>query len=396
MSPDFSFQHAGVSQQELEPLLAAVRPAQDVVQSTLAAHAYNEPLSFVRLPFDSDYHAEILQLTRAKQALKPRLIFLIGIGGSNLGTLAVHQALQDVLYNDLLEENSDKPLFYCADALDDAKNSALAKLIERVLTRREKVLCIIVSKSGTTYETKNNAAFFTDILKKYHPQDYAEYIVAITDKNSALWQQAEQANYARLAIPQQVGGRFSVFSAVGLFPLALLGIDIEQLCAGARHAAQAREHAALRAAILFYHYKKNFFVHDFFIFHEAYQNIGLWYRQLLAESLGKQNKGMLPTVSMAVDLHSQIQLYFGGPRCRITTFISPKKQAQEELIFKAVCAAYEKEQQPFMTFSLENDAFAVGALLQSLMIEIVYLGHLMNVPVFDQPQVELYKKEMAH
>ena len=391
MPLQFSYNHSLVQEKDIQNYLDVLAPLREKIQKTAQATDYSEPLSFVHLPYDITYHDQILQVVHEKQQLKPSLIFLIGIGGSNLGTLAIHQALQGTYYNDLKKT----PQFFCADTVDAEKNKALAQLIEQELKQQNKVLFIIVSKSGTTLETQLNADFFIEILKKYYPENYAEQIVAITDKNSPLWQQAQQNNYAALEIPKEIGGRFSVFSAVGLFPLALLGIDIQQLLLGAQKAIANDHIAAERAAILFHHYQAGLSVHDLFILQTSYQAVGIWYRQLMAESLGKQGKGMLPTVSTAVDLHSQIQLYLGGPRCRITTFIAVENQSPfQQKLAQAIPTTYHKEKLPFMTFSLKNDSFSLGYLLQSMMLEIVYLGQLMEVPVFDQPQVELYKQEM--
>lgn len=391
MPLDFIYKHALVPGKEIRKNFSLMEYIRVQVKKLIHEKSYVEPLSFVQLPFDVAYQEKILQLAYEKQKLEPSLVILIGIGGSNLGALAVHQVLQGVYYNDF----DRKPKFFCADTVDKENNQALAVLVEQELKKGEKVLFVIISKSGTTMETTMNADFFIKIIKKYDPQNYHEQIMVITDKDSPLRQQAQEKNYDLIEIPHQVGGRFSVFSAVGLFPLVMLRIDIKQFIAGAQQALEDDYSAARRAAILFYHYKNNFFVHDLFFFQSSYQAVGVWYRQLMAESLGKQGKGMLPTVTMAVDLHSQIQLYFGGPRYRITTFFEITHQSLfQQQLAQAVQTTYKKQKLPFMTFSLENDSFSVGYLLQSMMLEIVYLGYLMQIPVFNQPEVEFYKQEM--
>ena len=374
----------------------------------LQGRGYQDPLGFVNVPFDTDYQAKIMAAAREKKNLKPKLILLIGIGGSNLGTLAVHEALNGLYYNDLTQG----PLFYCADAVDVDSLYALHMIVEKVLQRDEQVLLIVVSKSGTTTETAANAQLFCDLLKRYRPDDYHKYMVAITDKDSFLWRQATTIGCQILEVPQQVGGRFSVFTAVALFPLALLGIDIEQLCAGARLACEDDEAAAQRAIWLFDGMQKNL-IHDLFIFDASWAAVGAWYRQLIAESLGKNAQDVIiPTISTAVDLHSQIQLYFGGPAIRQTifliaepqydlklqgsTFFDKKRSLTEvqKVIEKGVQQAYQQAGLRYTTMTVQKNAAAVGHWLQSAMLTTVYLGHLMKVNVFDQPQVELYKKEI--
>jgi glucose-6-phosphate isomerase len=400
--------NCGIERSTLKEILGQLAPVQKHLASVHAQQGYNESTSCINLPFDAVYHAEIMACVVQKKALHPRLILLIGIGGSNLGTCALYEALRGVYYNEAAQAFGG-PLFYCADTLDVDKNKSLKVIVENVLKQGDYILIISVSKSGTTMETTLNTDYFIELLQQYHPKKYQDYVVVITDQNSVAWHRAETEGYAKLAIPKQVGGRFSVFSAVGLFPLAMLGVDIDALCSGARDTVNAsldslESDAAISAAILWNQYQQGRFIHDSFFFDAAFETVGKWYRQLMAESLGKDGKGMLPTVSMGtVDLHSMAQLYFGGPHNRFTTFFPamvPEHEngpmaSMQNVIVKAVQEAYGKAGLPFVTFhGLEKNEKQLGALLQFKMLEIIFLGYLMQVNVFNQPQVELYKQEV--
>lgn len=382
-------------------------------------------LSGVAQSFIPDQHMlrSIVALAQKKQALQPTLLVVIGIGGSSLGTLAVYEALYT---------QSNGLRLLCADTVDATLTQDLYEAVRQELQQGGQVLLMIVSKSGKTTETLVNASLFVELLKEQRPQTYQDFVVIITDAGSPLWEIAEKQSYERLEIPQHIGGRFSVFTAAGLFPLAMAEIDIEQLCAGAEQALRdtaqidGKNYAALSAAVLYNQYQSGKHIHDTFVFTPYLASWGAWYRQLLGESIGKRyNKqgqevcvGITPTVSVGSnDLHSVAQLYLGGPYDKMTTFvhlagISPLKIPQNEFsvvdgvqlsgksisvvqdaIFAGTREAYAHDGRPFMHIELEDlNAFELGYLMQMKMFEIIYLGLLFDINVFDQPQVELYKK----
>lgn len=403
----FSYQHAGVADHSIKKLTAQ-----------LSVQKLNNIA-------DAQTRAQIQDLAEKLYArVRPTFVVVIGIGGSSLGTQAVYEALRDHLEPDTY--------FFCADTVDGHMTHDLYVKIERELSCGTQFVFVIVSKSGKTTETMVNAAVFVDLLREFYPEKYHEYIVVITDKNSPLWNIAEEHNYAKLEVPHDVGGRFSVFTAVGLFPLALQGIDIEQLCEGAEQAQQdctqvdENNYAATSAAILYEQYQAGKRIHDTFVFAPYLAQCGAWYRQLLGESIGKRyNKqgqevrvGIVPTVSVGSnDLHSVAQLYLAGPYDIMTTFVSvkaklwvkipqnefscvdgielggPGVEVVQEAIFAGTQEAYVQDGRPFMRIELEDlNAFELGYLMQMKMYEIVYLGMLFDINVFDQPQVELYKK----
>lgn len=347
---------------------------------------------------------------------------VVGIGGSNLGTIAVQEALFGRFYNEHIPETK----VYFADTVDTDYLWDIVLLVEQELEAGKNILLNVVSKSGTTTETIANFELFLELLKRYKKEDWYEHVVVTTDQGSMLWKWAVEYNVIVLAIPKIVGGRYSVFSAVGLFPLGMMNVAIEQLCTGAESVIDScigagdTNIAAVRAVLLFAQYKKNIPIHDLFLFSVDLKSIGRWYRQLMAESLGKDGKGLMPTISIgSTDLHSMAQLYLGGPNNRFTTFVTIEKSKSNivlptfddfeklvaniqgipvssimQAIFNSVYTVYKKQQLPFCSITLpEKSAFYVGQLLQTMMMEIMYLGFLFGVNPFDQPHVQLYKKE---
>nr|MBA3955004.1 hypothetical protein [Candidatus Dependentiae bacterium] len=288
-----------------------------------------------------------------------------------------------------------------------------------------------VTKSGNTTETLVNGAFFIELLKKYKPHKYQEYMVVITDYDSPLYTIAQQERYNLLEIPKLVGGRYSVFSAVGLFPLALVGIPIQELMAGARVILDAyfsgSSDAAVSAALIYTHFKSGKNIHDTFLFSPHLYMLGNWYRQLVGESLGKKlsledvlvETGMTPTVSIGTtDLHSVAQLYLGGPRDKFTSFVQVAFEPQvytvpneaittpvsslvgktvatiKKAIFEGVEQAYASEHRPFVTITLpERSAYSLGQYMMFKICETISIGHLLGINAFDQPAVELYKEK---
>jgi len=386
---------------------------------------------FAKLPNTPVMVTKIKAVIQAKKALRPTALVVIGIGGSNLGTVAVHALLNGKLYNE--EQPTTK--IYFADTVDSDYILDITMLIEQELQKENTIILNIISKSGGTTETVANAEIFLAILKRYRPVDYQKCVVVTTDYDSALWQLAEKEQFTTLEIPKLVGGRYSVLSAVGLFPLGLIGVDIQELLNGALsmnalcvNDAIEQNLAASSAAIQHALYKRNIAIHDTFIFSVDGESLGKWYRQLVGESLGKEFNvkgerapvGITPTVSLgSTDLHSVGQLYLGGPVRHFTTFVTFKKLISEvqvpvfknfehlvaniqgkslpwimQAIEQGVKAAYLKNNRPFASLVIpEKSAFCVGQFLQLKMFEIVYLGYLLGVNPFDQPNVESYKQE---
>ncbi|CDK30586.1 glucose-6-phosphate isomerase [Candidatus Babela massiliensis] len=400
---------------------------------------YNTKYAFLNLANDFNLVREVNQMILKAKNLKPRIFLLIGIGGSNLGTLGLFNSIFGNLYNlkNILDsQDLNRTLFYCADTIDDYYLSDLIFIVERELKSGYNVLINIVSKSGKTIETSINAYIFIDLIKKYK-SNYQDYIFVTTDKDSLLYNISKKENYNILEIPKLVGGRFSVLSAVGLFPIGFFVKDfcsIEDILVYHQDAIKRYlscdlniNYALISASITYFNYQyryKN--ISDLFIFSPDLKFLGSWYRQLVGESLGKKfdnNKnlkevGITPTISIAtIDLHSVVQLYLAGPRDKTTTFLSFKNESnnikvdsslfdcdlyQKNLsitfiknsILNGVKSAYQKDQRPFMSIELrEKNLESLIDFMVFKMLETIYIGTLFNINVFDQPEVELYKQE---
>ena len=283
---------------------------------------YETAYAALSTPFDSGVVAQVKETAKQIKLLNPTLLLLVGIGGSNMGTLAIVQAL----FGTMLNEISSGIKFYCADTIDNNYDDAFLSIVEKEFASGGNVVICIVTKSGTTTETLINGSLFVQMLKNHRPDDYQKFVVCITDKNAPIWTVAQENSYMTLEVPKKVGGRYSVFSAVGLFPLALLDVDIDQLCLGARetlneclHADLSINPAAQSALLLYEHYKAGYMIHDLFVFAPDLFMLGNWYKQLIGESLGKKidregkivEVGFTPVVSVGTtDLHSVAQLYW--------------------------------------------------------------------------------------
>lgn len=389
---------------------------------------YVEPESSINLPTDNSTLERVKAVVTQKVTDRLRYSIVVGIGGSNLGTKAVYDAILG--YGDLLEPARFPRLLF-AETTDSEWLDRLVSLV-RTLDAPDELLVTLISKSGGTTETIANFEILMQAMReKFGPVD--DRVVVITDEDSKLWQAAANKNIDSIAIPQPVGGRYSVLSAVGLLPLHSIGMDIDGLLRGADEMLtqcldDENNIALTSAAVLFMEQKGGRHINDNFFFHPELESLGKWYRQLMGESVGKEQSltgetvhaGITPTVSLgSTDLHSVGQLYLGGPRDKFTTFISSNSRIKAEMvpddryfpelvpmisgksasgvmgaIFEGVKAAYQKAELPFMEVVLENiDESSIGAYMQFKMLEMMYLGQLLNVNSFDQPNVEAYKIE---
>jgi len=419
-----------VADHELQKVGDQLKPEIAKIQQALM-QGYDSDYASINLSTDMRMFDIVRAVIAEKKSLQPTMLIVVGIGGSNLGTMAVHEALHGKLYN----ENSPEIKVYWADTVDADYMANITVLMERALQQGHNILLNVVSKSGTTIETIANFQVLLALLKKYKQQDYSRYVVVTTDKDSKLWQLAQEEHFVFMEIPKNVGGRYCVLSAAGLFPLGMLGVDIQDLLEGARSVMPeytdthiAENPAALSACILATQYRDGKNIHDTFLFSNELEALGKWYRQLCAESIGKEYDrsgkrvtiGITPTVSIgSTDLHSVGQLYLSGMRTMFTTFVTvatsandmmvPYMQGYDNLaeniqdktlkslmhaIEKGVQKAYQKNEIPYVSIVLpEKSAFYLGQFLQCKMLEIMYLGYLLEVNPFDQPNVELYKQE---
>ncbi|MDO8520757.1 MAG: hypothetical protein Q7S52_01450 [bacterium] len=414
------------------------------------AEKYDTLESALFLPKDADILAEAKRLAKQYAGAQLQYVIVIGIGGSNLGTKAVYDALRGA-YDPAPKPSSifglegratiphagwfsrhQLPKLFFLDTLSEEALRALHELLEARVRHSDQVLINIVSKSGTTVESVANFELLYQTLAKRFP-DIASRVIATTDRDSALWKKGKERGFGILEIPAPVGGRFSVFSAVGLFPLLVAGIDVEGFCRGGGEMLErvlsterAANDAIMSAEEIFAAQKSGCVMLNLFFFHPELESLGKWERQLVAESLGKEkdlsgnivHAGITPIVSIAsVDLHSMAQLYFGGPRDKFTMLIHARKEKSADIpkegplaglvaglsekstteimsaIFQGVKAAYNDNALPCAEVELpEISAYTLGAYMEWRMATVIYLAKLMNVNAFDQPNVEDYKK----
>ena len=387
------------------------------------ADVYEKDESSILVPHDSSHLHAVEQVLEAKFEKRLKYVLVIGIGGSNLGTKAIYDGLYGY-FDVVLGDAFPKMLFM--DTTNPSLADAIGDVLDAKVSHRKEILINIVSKSGSTTETVANAEFVLSELQKKHKK-ILQRVVITTDKGSVLDGIAQEKGIHTLHLPDKVGGRFAVFTAVGLFPLAAVGINIRELLAGAKGMRDfcldedpKKNPAALSAATLYELSKKKKIVNDNFIFNAELESLGKWYRQLMAESIGKNGKGMIPTVSIgSTDLHSMAQLYFDGPKSVCTTFIHADStieypKVSQDRVFESVAPAltgktfvdiirairigvkktYLKQKLPYTEVILNNvSEKSLGEFMQFKMMEIMFLGKLMRINPFDQPSVELYKAE---
>jgi glucose-6-phosphate isomerase len=412
-----------LTESEIESTLKSLEAYHNKIIEVLKSDDYVFSECTLNLPKDEQVLREVMEMVSQKKTTDLKYVVVIGIGGSNLGTKAVYDALYG--FYEVYEGNRFPKIIFL-DTQDEVALEKCVSLLSKCSKKTEFVINAI-SKSGSTTETMVNLEVLYNSLKNVFG-DLNDRMVFTTVSDSKMHLQAEKNNISTLFMPNMVGGRYSVFSNVGMFPLALAGMNIKKLRLGAeklrelfgKNTVDISNAPAVSASVLYLLNKKGFTISDTFTFVPQLESFGKWYRQLMGESIGKNSKGITPTVSSgSVDLHSVAQLYLDGPNDKITTFISLDKpqnkiKVSEELSFPIIDVikdrsvydvmsaivngtkkTYENLKRPFMSIQIDNvDEEGLGYLLQFKMIEMMYLGKLLNVNTFDQPAVELYKVEV--
>jgi len=341
-------------------------------------------------------------------------LIVVGIGGSNLGLEAVHE---------VLGENSVR-----LHTLDTTSAFEIQQLIGRLATIKsvKKLAVCVISKSGNTAETLVNAGVLLDVLEQRFKKTIYEQTLFIGNSGTSFMKTGKRLGVICVPMPEIIGGRYSVATEVALVPLALLGHDTDAFIAGVLDTTHEEfESAVAENAVRVHHYiTKNFTHYNFFAFEKRLEKLGAWYRQLTAESLGKEfhkdkspvKKGFVPTVSTPVELHSVGQLYMSGLDGVYTDFVTfddeennfkvPKKgisklygkfdvQEVATALYGGVMAAYKERSLPYRStiFDDGNLAYSLGLFMGMRMLETMYIAELMNINAFDQPNVELYKNK---
>ena len=357
-------------------------------------------------------------------------VLVLGIGGSALGGMAMTEALLKPYWNLLSEEQRDgMPRIFFLDNIDPDTMTGLLDFLDL-----SKTLVNVITKSGSTAETMSQFMIVKDRLEKELGDNYRYNIVATTDKRTGILRQiAEQEGYKTFVVPDDVGGRFSVFSAVGLLPMALVGIDIDAVVNGIKDMDLAlkntdiKENIAAQNALIHYlmDTKKGKNMSVMMPYSSRLKYVSDWYVQLWAESLGKNKDnegndvhvGPTPIKALgATDQHSQIQLYNEGPNNKIINFIRVENfdnileipnifeytginylagktvnrlMNAEADSTRVALADYER---PTVTISIPKvDAYNLGQLLYMFEVQTAIAGALYNINTFNQPGVEQAK-----
>ncbi len=394
-----------------------------------AVEAQRETLGFLSLPSNTALlNATLAVAEQARGRFDD--VLLLGIGGSALGPIALRTALRPVAWNTLpLEARDGFPRLHVLDNVDPGTiTSVLARL------DLHRTIVLVVSKSGGTVETMAQYLIVRDALARAVGEARAhEHLVFVTDPEvGALRRVARAEQITTLDIPPNVGGRFSVFTAVGMLPAALIGIDVRGLLAGAADItarAASRDLADNPAGVFavlqwLADTRHGRHIHALMPYADPLRDIASWFVQLWAESLGKSRPDgsltgptPLPAVG-ATDQHSQVQLFMEGPRDKTVMFVAVRGREQDgpiparhgdipELSYlrghslgelldierRATAGALAARGRFNATITLDSvDAWHVGALLQMFALATAYAGALYGVNAFDQPGVELGKQ----
>ena len=403
------YKDCGFSLKEIKAVARQLEHRLKELHEVVDQRKYSDDAASLVLPVDTR-HAAAARVF-ANQCKDAGLVIVVGIGGSNLGTLAVQQAV--------LGKHYDRVMY--ADTTDPDSVFDIVTRAKQVLKHGKQVVVNIVSKSGTTLETAANASVILDALGTKNV-----FVLVTSDSGSPLEAVARRHSFHTLQVPKHVGGRYSAFSCVGLFPLAALGVDISGLMEGAQtmlynclRTDVSRNPALLLASISYLHWKKGRKLQNTFVFSNGLDGMDKWYRQLLSESLGKTPKaGIYPTQATgSTDLHSMGQLWLAGPDLAFHRLISMTETRHDmhipphfhtivpelkghrlsdvmDALLEGTEAAFKKHKKPFIEIELTSKSPEdIGGLMQTFMIEVMLLGHLLKINPFDQPAVEDYKVE---
>lgn len=404
-----------IEKKDFEHILPEVRKAHHLLESKSGPG--KEFLGWMDLPSKiSDGFIQDLEKFAQEVQQNSDALISIGIGGSYLGIRSTVE---------FIGGKEKLPIYYAGHNLS---SDYLHNLLECLENKRATV--IVISKSGTTTEPAIAFRVVKQFLqKKYKEVELKKRIICVTDeKKGALKRIADKMGYRSFVIPDDVGGRFSILTPVGLVPLAIAGIDIKGMVEGARKSQTEyskmdfEKNAAYQyAASRYLLYKKGRAIEVLSSFYPNMFHIAEWWKQLFGESEGKDGKGIFPaSLIMTTDLHSMGQLMQDGPRNILETFLmidTPQHQlmipkddedldgfnclAGKELDFvnkqayRATAMAHLEGGVPNMMISVcKADSFHAGQLYYFFEKAVAVSGYLLGVNPFDQPGVEAYKSKM--
>lgn len=385
---------------------------------------------FLDLVHPSDVTKDILSYAKKVRGSFEHIVVL-GIGGSALGVTALMQALKPLSWNQIPASKRGGPQLHVLDNVDPELIANLDSILNY-----SKTLFVVISKSGTTPETVAQYLYYKKKMKKaVTGTSLKKHFVMITDlEKGFLREEARREEFVNFPIPDNVGGRFSVLTAVGLLPAALIGIDISKLLKGAGKGAdrflmtEATDNFAYQLAHAQYLLQQRYGVTTtvMMAYSSALYSVADWYRQLLAESIGKAvnregkdvHTGLTPIKALGVtDQHSQVQLYNEGPYDKLILFLETKSfrskvaipstganersfaflsgvsfatlMHTEQLATQEALTAYDR---PTANISLDRiSEESLGELFVMLEGSVAFLGEMYGIDAYNQPGVELGK-----
>lgn len=422
---DYSKTAGFISEEEIGYMSRLTEQAKDVLVSKNGVG--NDFLGWIDLPVDYDKE-EFSRIEKAAEKIKKDsdVLIVIGIGGSYLGARAAIEFLRHGFYNSLPKEKRGTPeIYYVGNSIS---STYLQGVIDVIGDRDFSVN--VISKSGTTTEPAIAFRIFKKMLEdKYGQEEAAKRIYATTDKaRGALKDLATKEGYESFVVPDDVGGRFSVLTAVGLLPIAVSGADITALMDGAASGRElalnekfedneAMKYAAIRNILL----RKGKSVEVLANYEPALHYIGEWWKQLYGESEGKDQKGIFPAaVDFTTDLHSMGQFIQDGARIMFETVmnveearetITIEKEAEDldglnylagktmdfvnKSAMNGTILAHTDGNVPNLMIKIPKmDEFHLGQLFYFFEFACGVSGYILGVNPFNQPGVESYKKNM--
>ncbi len=407
---------------ELAEYSSAVKTAYDTLMSKTGAG--NDFLGWIDLPVNYDKEEfERIKKAAAKIKSDSKVLIVIGIGGSYLGARAVIEALKSTLYNSLAKDTPE--IYFCGNSISPTYLNEIISLV------KDKDFSVnIISKSGTTTEPALAFRVFRDLLVERYGEDGAKSrIYATTDKaKGTLKELSDKMGYETFVVPDDVGGRFSVLTAVGLLPIACAGCDIDALMKGAADAREeygkfdiennaACKYAALRNILR----QKGKSVEMLVSYENSFVMMVEWFKQLFGESEGKDNKGLFPSGAVfSTDLHSMGQFVQDGARIMFETVVQFAKPQKDLFIkddpenvdglnflsnqnmsivnrkaFEGTVIAHTEGGVPNIVLEVpELNERELGGMIYFFEMACGISGYLLGVNPFNQPGVESYKKNM--
>ncbi len=404
--------------------LEAVRAQITAAHNTLAQRngLGNDFLGWVDLPVNYDKE-EFERIKAAAERIKQKcdILIVIGIGGSYLGARAAIELLKSPYYNNLKKDTPD--IYFVGNNISPTYLNEILSICEG------RDICVnVISKSGTTTEPALAFRIFKKLLEdKYGKEEAKTRIFATTDKaRGTLKELSDSEGYETFVIADDVGGRYSVLTAVGLLPIAVAGCDIDKIMQGAADARQAyanddlndcQKYAALRNIL----YRKGKSVEMLVCYDPSFTMMNEWFKQLFGESEGKDNKGIFPASAIfSTDLHSMGQFVQDGSRVMFETVVDIKQPKQDLFLeddaenldglnfltnqnmsvvnrkaMEGTVLAHTEGGVPNIIIEVEKlDEYNFGEMVYFFEKACALSGYMLGVNPFNQPGVESYKKNM--